>query len=321
MPNTYRPRPLIWLRDVLVPLFVYSLMLAVLKQLAPSNFPLVALIFIAGCLLIVRNTVIPALRNRLQIDNHGLSGRSFRGVFEIPWSDVLAAWTAGDRVSSTILVLGTSQAVYEIPLKWLEAEQIWHEVRLHLPADIVTPAAQEKLKTIVTEYQENSQAQLLEKLPAPLRVGYGRGIKSFGWLGVVFFSSFALLSWQSGQIGSALCLLVFVILNFAFLLLTNQYLVMDLEGVSDLSILGHYRINWDEVTHIQTDPAGTGLIFHGSQKRVVVSGPAYWSGPDKEKMYQLLAAEIRTRNIEVKLDRWLSFKVIFSRNARVKKDR
>jgi hypothetical protein len=321
MIKTFRPQSLLWLRDVLVPLFIYSLMLAVLRQLAPSNFPLVALFYIVGCLLIVRNTVVPALRNWLQVDGHGLSGRSFRGIFDIPWSEVLAAWTEAVRSNTIILILGTRQVVYEIPLKWLEVDQVWHEVRAHLPAEVLTPAAQEKLKGIVTEYQEKSQADLLESLPAPLRAGYSRGIKSFGWLGVVFFSFFALLSWQSGQVGSALCLMVFVLFNAIFLLLTNQYLLMDLEGVSDLSILGHFRIRWDEVTHIQTDPAGTGLVFHGRQKRVVVSGPAYWSGPDKERMYQLLAAEIRTRNIDVKLDRWLSFKIIFSHNARVKKGR
>jgi hypothetical protein len=321
MEKIYRPQPMMWLRDVLVPLFVYSLMLAVLKQLAQSNFPMVVLVYAVGCLFILRNTVIPALRNWLQVDNHGLSGRSFRGIFDIPWSEVLAAWTVAVRNNTSVLVLGTRQVVYEIPLKWLDSEQVWHEVRSNLPAEVLTPAAQEKLKGIVTESQEKSQSELLETLPSPLRVGYGRGVKSFGWLGVVFFSFFALLSWQSGQIGSALCLMAFVLFNAIFLLLTNQYLVMDLEGVSDLSILGHYRIRWDEVTHIQTDPAGTGLVFHGGRKRVVVSGPAYWSGPDKERMYQLLAAEIRTRNIEVRLDRWLAFKIIFSRNARVKKDR
>lgn len=318
MKISFRPMPLLWLRDVLVPLFIYSLMLAVLKQLAPQNFPMVALFYGIGCILIIRNTIIPAIRNRLDLDERGLAGNSFNGTFDIPWKDVLASWTMPMRGNTSLLVLGTRQAVYEIPLKWLVVDQVWEAVRSHLPAEALTLAARERLKVVVTESQETAQAQMLETLPAPLRVGYSRGIKSIGWSGMVIFAFFALLAWQSGQTGPAACFLGFIAFNLIFLLLTNQYVVMDLEGISDLSILGHFRIRWDEITQIQTDPAGTGLVFYGGPKRVAVSGPAYWNGPDKDRMYQLLAAEIRTHHIEVKLDRWLSFKFIFSRNARVK---
>jgi hypothetical protein len=131
-----------------------------------------------------------------------------------------------------------------------------------------------------------------------LRVG-AKFVKGFGWVCGLLFLLVAVWSWLDGEVKVSLFLLIFVALG-AYLILATGSAEMNNDSITHITPIGVYRIGWDEVTEIEIDLNGGNLVFKGQNKRLALLRPHYWSGEDKERMWELFSAQVETRCIEVK---------------------
>ncbi len=65
-----------------------------------------------------------------------------------------------------------------------------------------------------------------------------------------------------------------------------------------MSPYGRYQIRWDEIKLIETNHQGNMLVFHGDNKRLVIS--TMQAGKGMQEWYELLNAQILQRHFEVK---------------------
>lgn len=119
------------------------------------------------------------------------------------------------------------------------------------------------------------------------------------WLCLAFFLFCTVMSIRAGQ-GEASPIFILFVMMSVYMLLASGPLVMDAHTIIYRTRWARYQIRWDEVTHIEIDQQGGGIVFCGEGKRLAALGPMYWGGSDKAEMLALLANQIERKQIEVR---------------------
>lgn len=247
----------------------------------------------------------------------GLGGRwNGRGYF-LPWRVVQAVWVEGENLPGPVLFLGTAQSLIRLSLRGLPAREILRLVRLRLPPGIQTKQAKQEY---ITRRQTSFRLDI-EQLVLPLEVGYSRGLKLFLWFAVAFWMLTILLSWIStaeGRLVYSAIFSFFLLVTLGLQVILAQRVRLDEEGVTDLSPLGQYRIQWSEIERAWLGAGGHSMILEGNGKRLAICGPLAWKGKHAVTAREYFFYQMDERGIDPQLDRWLDFKVITSnRSARL----
>jgi hypothetical protein len=121
------------------------------------------------------------------------------------------------------------------------------------------------------------------------------GVLALRLIGAVCFITFLGLSVAAFKAGQH-----WPIGFFGFLTLFAVYMIVGAgtfelsdDAVSQQSIFGHFRMTWADIRNIERGTQGT-LVFHGDNRRFVLSSPALWSGKHKPEAVTLLARKIQT---------------------------
>jgi hypothetical protein len=90
---------------------------------------------------------------------------------------------------------------------------------------------------------------------------------------------------------------------------------MDDKAIISRSLIGCYRIKWNEVKRIEMDNTESGIVFKGDAKQLVIPGQYFWSGTDKKQMSALFDQQVKARGLEVRESYLAAY--AFSKNTRV----
>jgi hypothetical protein len=134
-----------------------------------------------------------------------------------------------------------------------------------------------------------------------------------GVFGVTVFCFFTILMFYTKQLLPAFFFLVFTVACI-LLFLANGKTEMDAQTISHRSLMGWYTIAWDKVQHIEIEPSGSSIVFHGQGKQLVIPGKPFWSGKDKKSMVSFLNYQIAQRHINVTHNMWAAYAI--SKNTR-----
>jgi hypothetical protein len=325
MTLVFRPTGHFWKSRIIVPIICLLAVLVV----APSLFSLdnkgtflwgrcaIGLIVLSlmFALIFIRNGVLLAFRYVLRVDENAISGRTGgKGEFKVLWSDVMAAWIANTGpYNEPYLFLRTLQDAFSIPLGLFDKDEVWKVVQSYVDPSALEEEAQKKLP----EYQEwmsLSENLTKEVQTRTLNVTDRKNTIVIGWVGLIFSLAIAIgVLWESRPVLS-LFFIPFIVLSGG-ILLTSGSVEMDIEGVTRVNHLGKYRIDWNEVRQVETNPDSTHIVLYGENKQLVIPGPNSWSGPDREKMLNWLMVQTSQRQINLKWSQLTEFKL--SKNVKV----
>jgi hypothetical protein len=139
-------------------------------------------------------------------------------------------------------------------------------------------------------------------------------VRGIGIVGIVVFLAFAGLSFYNHQQTEAACFLILAALSLIPFLVYGTT-EMDEQAITSHSIIGNYRIRWNEVKHIELDNSEGGIVFKGDGKQLVIPGRFFWSGEDKKQMVELFDQQVKTRKLEIKESFLAAY--AFSKNTRI----
>jgi hypothetical protein len=134
----------------------------------------------------------------------------------------------------------------------------------------------------------------LDQLERPLVVKYAEFVKIIGWLclGVGIAIIVAYLLSLVNQVVALMSAGVFAILGLLVVLCTAVSIEVDPNVITLYSLFGKYRMQWAEVKQVLITPAFDTIALVGENKRLVIPGPAVWSGADKQIFAELMNAKI-----------------------------
>jgi hypothetical protein len=101
-----------------------------------------------------------------------------------------------------------------------------------------------------------------------------------------------------------------------YLILGTGTIELDEQGITEHTLLGSYRIGWNEITHLEVDKTYSTLVFAGVSKRLVLTGTSSWNGKDKIDALSFLSTQLKERSIEVRKSVKASYR--FNKNSRIK---
>lgn len=154
-----------------------------------------------------------------------------------------------------------------------------------------------------------------------------RHLKIFLLISAAFFSFITFMAWRSerGQTRTwvLLCVTWLFSLLFVAMVALSVYFIVMLGSVKMSSrfisyhcLWAGYEIAWSEVEKIEVDSRSGLLAFTGKDKTLLLIGPGFWRGQDKEQMLALLAAQIEKRGIPFEEKRQPLFRA--SHNTKVR---
>ena len=262
---------------------------------------------VLGCLLFITR---PLLGQRLEIDGWNLRS----GGFSLAWKDVLAVWIEPVHQHEYMLYLGTGRGIARLSLRWMDVDAVWEAVQACAPRLALEPEAPTRL-TGVKQVIANDQ-QLSESQVTPLEVRFSPLLAGLLGLGITMCFIAAFFAFNTGQV-EPLPLFLALALLCALGLTNYQVVEMDSEGISERSLLGHFRLRWSEIELLTHDPQGNVLVFHAGAKRLAIIGASYWTGSDKQKMLRLLELKLAHNQVKTRRDVWLMVKLVWSKGCRV----
>jgi len=311
MQTTFRPKLSAWLRRNPVVLGFLGLVIALLVI---DQFSLPAMIFTGVVILVVFFAVRKAVGNFIAIDNREISG-SFQGqLFRVLWWDVRAAWLDSHSEHNPVLMLGTDQNLFAIPLRYMDGASIWDMAQSR-----VNPTAlQEEARQDLPYWQPVSMPQIPE-LEQPL-VLRGRAFeKIIGWCGLGGCAGILWAGYPVFSLGLRLALAGFILLCAGFILSTYYSLKISPSGITHQMLFGKFFIAWDELKSVHIAQDGSTVMFQSGRKQILVYGPKTWHKLVREDAIQYIGLQLYKRQIHVRVDPWLGLRIAYSsRAARIK---
>ncbi len=311
MQTTFRPKLRAWMR---LNLGVLGVMGVVIVFLVIEQFSIPAMIFTSIVSLIMFFAVRKSIGNFIAIDNREISG-SFQGqLFRVLWWDVRAAWLDSHNESNSVLMLGTDQNLFAIPLRYMEAAGIWEMAKTRVNPSALRVEARQDLPY----WQPVSMPQIPE-LEQPL-VLRGRAFeKIISWCGLGFCGGILWAGFPLFSMGLRLALAGFVLICAGFLSSMYYSLKISGAGITHQVLFGKFFIAWDELKSVHIAQDGSTVMFQSGRKQILVYGPKTWHKTVREDAMQYIGLQLEARQIHVRVDPWLGLRMAFSsRAARVK---
>ncbi len=315
--NYFRPKLQYWLNEIIGPFVIIPAVvtaisiIGVRSLLDPNDSRMTGLYIILALSWVI---CIPAFillsvwawKTYLNFDNEKLSGYVQRTIFEVYWSDVVAAKFGQDDQKQQILFLGTQQNAFVIPLKYFDDQIIWEKCQSYVPAKALEDKAHEELPG----YQQwkIKRENMLNDLSSPLRVATPAKVERIvGWIGVVFFLFIAIVSRES-------FFLLFVFVG-AYLIVPG-WIIADSKTISRKHFFIHHQMRWDEIKSVEVDESQSHIVFRNQERILAIPGSASWSGSAKNDLYEFIEAQLDDHQIEVKRTWRAGFRR--SKNVRVR---
>ena len=260
----------------------------------------------------VSRYILPMAFNWMRMDaatlEVNLSGRHF----QVYWHEILAAWMLLQG-QSPYLCLGTRLGTVMLPLRFLNVNRIWGEVCQRVPPKALEADAMEHLPDYL-EWEDRIERLVNEPL-APQQIVDHWIMRVAGWAGLTFFTSVSVDALLTGQ-GNLFALFIGPTLLAGISIFNWGVTIFDSEGVTRRTMIGTWRIRWDELRRVEISPLNIWLVLEGRKKRVALSGPALWPGAEREEMLTILRAQAEHRHIPLQRTVTSLFKP--SRNSRTK---
>jgi hypothetical protein len=274
---------------------------------APSSYRLIGeghlwglvVLAVVSSVLVLFVNIAPLLRNKIVINDQTISGRINKARFSLRWKDVIAVW-GWMALEQPYLIIGARDRELAIPLDLFDEKLLRELIRPQ-----VTPEA---LKKGAIKRMPGYQFRADESF----RVG-ARVFELLGWACWLLFLLMGMSSLLAGHEKTALLGMALAVPG-VLMVLGSGSVEMNKDSITKSTAIGDSRIAWDEVTEIEIGLDGARLVFIGRNKRLVALGPVFWSGEDTGQMLRLFAAQVETRDIDVKRTR----KVIWRRNKNTK---
>ena len=256
---------------------------------------------------------LPMLRDFLACDGRSLECHLDGQTFRVYWTEVLAAWRIEQR-RKRFVCLGTRQGTAVIPLHFFDAQAVWDEVSARVLPEALEPSAVQRLP----DYREWEAAQQNEQDAEIVqrRVVDHWGVQLVGWAGISLVAAALISGWLHRNIDFAPLLVLGILVATS---LINGWGITEFnqDGVTRRTLWNTLYIRWEEVRWMEIDPFDTTLVLGGSDKCVVLSGPALWLGTGRKEALSLLLSQVEQRSIPLRRTLLATFRI--SKNARKKK--
>lgn len=290
--HTFRATTEAWLGQMLLPLLFFSLLIVTTVNFGGLNPWLggAGLSFLA--LVAALGYALPMARNWLKMDSRSVQG-SFNGrPFHLFWSEVLAAWTYEAR-RRRFLCLGTREHTHVLPLRFLNEAAIMEQVRCWAPPAALEENAMKRLP----EFQQwdTLRSQMLADMP-PTVVADHWLLQAGGWAGLTFFLFLANSAVQSAQLAQA-GLSAFLAALCGLALVRWGYTDWDARRVERYTLLGRWRMAWEDVRRIEVDPFDMTLVLIGDDRQLAMTGPLLWLAANRKSALALMLAQAEKRGI------------------------
>ena len=257
--------------------------------------PILTAFLLLGVVIVLRRDVIPLFRDKIYIDEVGVSGRVSNSDINVRWDEVILASRVEEVKKQPIVYLATGKGELSLPLNhFADGDTLWQLVQTRVAPEALEEDAYKRLPGY-GEWEAESR-QLVSGVVRPLTVKPTQAIV-VGWVCVAFFVGCAFFSWRAGQGEVAPLFLLFVGLG-GYLILTAGTIKMDSDTITYITILARYQMRWSEVERIETDMSGSSVVFFGNNKQLAMYGLGYWSGVDREQMLRVMTAQTELRQIK-----------------------
>lgn len=60
-----------------------------------------------------------------------------------------------------------------------------------------------------------------------------------------------------------------------------------------------YKMDWAEISLVETDDAGNAIVFAGEDKHIAIMGPGHWEGKSRDEFMEKLLEKIKRQNLEI----------------------
>lgn len=309
--NTFRPQFQYWSFQIFGALCGLFFFVFGLNYLIPGWGWVIGMIFwLIVCVLDFFLDTLPMIRTRLVISEDGLTSRANKELYDVKWGDIIAANLFQDNgKQSNFIWIATNEAEYTVPLKYLDAQEIWKQVQLYVePAKLGYKAHQSWLAEN-EDYQifTKNNAEIIQTLGKPLIARPPVWFSIFGWFGLIFFGFLTTLS-----LSTEYCwFLAIFFVGFGMLtglMLLPDRIEMDAGNISRVIWpFGRYRIRWDEIELIEFCGNFEWLVVYGNKKRLPMWGPGYWRHEGRKEASEFLQAQIEQRKIFIQFNKWVYF--------------
>ena len=136
-----------------------------------------------------------------------------------------------------------------------------------------------------------------------------------GWVVVSFFTVCAIASFVSGERGSSIWFILFVLFG-VYLILGAGHFEMDHDRLVHRSAFGEWQIHWDEIIAVEVGSGGGTFVLRGDSKAFVLSPPGWWTGAAREATWRFLQQQLQRRGLEPLMSRTADCAIM--RNTRVR---
>jgi hypothetical protein len=143
-------------------------------------------------------------------------------------------------------------------------------------------------------------------------------MRSYRKIGCSCFGVFTLctiFAVTAGQYGASLYFVGFALIGLFLALCYGTY-VIDADGLSLNSVLGHWQISWDEVSAAQFSSIGA-MVLLGGDKRFLLASPSWWPKACRSEGVRFVSEQLRLRNIQPVTSALAEYK--WMKNTRVKR--
>jgi hypothetical protein len=286
---------------------VVALLLAIaaLVKIVALRVALLGLTYMV-VIVVADRALLRLWRNKIVLDDRGLSASIDRSYLHVRWDEIEAIWQPEAVAKIGILRMTTPSGTRQLYLSLFDKARTWDAIRSHIPAEALQ-AGSYKQEPSYHEFQ-NVLRELIANYDLPLGTVHGPA-QAIGWLLIGLFIPLALACLNAG-------LWVFVPLYILFSLLIAVYLLaigrteVDLSGVTHYAWFGRYRMDWDEITELESSPLDTWMILHGEGKRLSLPGIKLWSGIDRGRMLSLYMYVLAEKEVMQCETQWADFKLL-----------
>lgn len=252
-------------------------------------------------------------RQSLSIDAEVIQGNLTGQDIKIYWQDIIAIKLVKPLTEPNFLLVSTRVDHVTISLKDFNDKQVWQAVEQHAPPSSLEEEAYKRLP----DYNrwKDYHRDLINRHIQTLSVKTLTFYRIIFWI-VVFSCLIIILPvLLYGDPESPFCVLGFAMPSVLCLALFPSSVEADMDSIGKKTWLGRYKIRWDEIERMEHTRGLTNFVFYAEHKRLVVPGPATWSGGNGEELVEYLQAQIAERQIEVKVTFWADYK--WSKNVKV----
>lgn len=237
-------------------------------------------------------------RQEIRLDEQQLLSQLGKQQVRINWKDVIVAKLTKGLKKEQFLELSTHSETFYISLKFFEVALLWQWVQRYVSPEALETEAYKRLPV----YQEwlKKVGSLINETYQPLCASYSLESKFVAGLLWVMMVSLGLMLESVGMTEAILCFGPLVLIASWYLFSSLTYrLEMTSKVITVIRLWRRQTIRWDEIEYIEHDFGWHRWVAYGRNKRLAVVGIRTLGEKDRQKIRDMLTAQVEYRNIKV----------------------